>query len=215
MGILDRLRGTKKELPPLPRRGSSIKEIVAAQLHDLGLDELDPSQLRTFFSLQDIARGLSQGNSFVFAPSNTECFIVSRQSMAPNEARDSQQAICQGKVTLKCEFHKLPTYPLVRFLITIYDRPTDPYKIEGLFDITHPDFQDFVETLPQAKKLTLNVYGGEAEHYFSEELPLSREFAHAVVSNFNRAVAAFYSVPEGRRSFDAACSKFQREHPLF
>lgn len=214
--MFDFLRGKKKELSPLPRRGLSIKDKVAAQLRDIGLDKLDPSQLHTYFSLQDIARGLSQGNSFVFAPSNAECFIVTRQSIALNEAKGLQEVIRQGKVALKCEFHKLSTYPLMRFLITIYDQPTNPYKIEGLFDITHPDFQDFVETLPQARKLTLNVYGGrEAEHYFSEELPRAGGFVRAVTSNFNKAVSAFYKIPEERRSFGAACNKFQREHPLF
>lgn len=109
-----------------------------------------------------------------------------------------------GPVPIALE-HQLwahPSSPVVRSLLTVYDRPDAPLALETFTNPADPDQRATFAALADQQEIVLLGYDEHLRHRLSKRLGnRSAEWIPTIVAEADRLLAA---IPEQARDFDAA-----------
>jgi hypothetical protein len=172
--------------------------------------ELWTSEIVPPFELPPEMREVFERTGFGCIPSETNIGVVHvcHASDQDIEGFANQPTAYQWQLGL------MPTAPLLRLEITIFDHPQNPYRFESFLNIGQEDDTRLVEQLLSQEKLYFAFHGEDFTHRLTRVLDhseIQREQLHRLVGQANDH---WEETPKQRRDFDRAKADFQRRFPL-
>jgi hypothetical protein len=110
----------------------------------------------------------------------------------------------RGRVPIRVqhELYDHPAAPVLRTVLTIFDRPQRPLKLECFANVTDPDQRADFAALADQEHLVLLFYDQQLQHRLSELVPCPER--HQVPGIVARAAALAAAIAPAQRDFDAA-----------
>lgn len=116
-------------------------------------------------------------------------------------------------VLYRFEFYPLPSYPLIRLYLELFDPlHKDPLKAECLFNVAED--KELIACLVKQPSLNLHFFNPKGEYISSKEIPFfpsQREILEEVIE---QAESHLSFIPEKERSVDIALSDFYASYPI-
>ena len=114
-------------------------------------------------------------------------------------------------VTCRWQHFEMPTASLIRFHLTILDRPQNPTHFATFFDIANPESGAILWKQLEQETLILVFLGDDLEQRFSIVLPFPDEQREDLRQLIARALDWLLRIPEEKRDFGLAKAQFQAE----
>jgi hypothetical protein len=106
------------------------------------------------------------------------------------------------------ELVEMPTAPLVRLGVRIFDRPAQPFFFESFLNVGEADQLHTLTRMAGQDKLYLAFYGDDLEYRFTKILDHDEGQWQRLDEITERALAYWQSLPPGQRDFDLAKAIF-------
>lgn len=117
-------------------------------------------------------------------------------------------------VAYRWQLALMPTAPLLRLEITIFDQPANPYRFESFLNTSREDDAQIVEQLGTQEDLYLAFHGENFTHRFTKVIghsQIQRDHLHRLA---DQAADHWAHIPEAQRDFNRAKVEFQSRFPL-
>lgn len=219
-------------LSKVPRRGGTIDEELEAYIAGTGkgipgiieslrvfpsLDGSEPISHREklVFNLQDFVRQEVVPNAVYLTVYQEAPTALLRLAAPPEEFESIKLALQARRTRFVSNYHRMPTYPILQLVLAIYDQPEDPFKVEGIRDITLGAVQGFITGLCRNGWFKLFFYDRSGDEFFFEtQLAVEGQDCRQLAKNLNKATKAYWRIPEARRDFEQAYQDFINRHSL-
>jgi len=180
----------------LPRMGQSITE-------RFGSEFLAASQPDRALILHNIA---TEKGTTLCVGYDYECVFVIRNNIVSTEINAIRGALRASKAEFIMNYHRTHQYPILELIIDIPEISVSSLPIKHYFDITDPDFQDFVTHLPESFEFAVFWYTGDTIEYLFMETTgiVGDSFLEQVEKGYAQAKKDYWAIPENNRDFIAA-----------
>jgi hypothetical protein len=215
----------------LPRRGGTIDDELEAYEAGRGdgipgiyarrrnpLDGIGPgvSRLEVMnFNLDYFVKQLVVPNALHFSVYLEAPIALLRLAAPTGEDEDIKMAIQARRTRLLVNVHPMPTYPMLQFVLAVFDQPTNPFKIESIRDITQASVCGFISRLLDKGWFNLHVYDEHGETcFFQTQIAVKDKDKMQISTNVNKAAELWLRIPAAQRDFDEAYQEFVRQHSV-
>ena len=106
------------------------------------------------------------------------------------------------------ELIEMPTAPLVRLSVNIFDRPANPFFFESFLNVGEADQLNVLTQMAGQDKLYLAFYGDDLEYRFAKILDHNEQQWQKLDDIIARALTYWEQLPEAERDFDKAKAVF-------
>ena len=111
----------------------------------------------------------------------------------------------RGKpASYRWELIEMPTAPLVRLAVRIFDRPTNPFLFESFLNVGEQDQLGVLTQLASQEKLHFAFYGDDLEYRFAKTLEHDEQQWQKLDEIITRALAYWEQLPPTQKDFDLA-----------
>ena len=107
----------------------------------------------------------------------------------------------------------MPTAPLVRLELLVYDDPRDPFCFESFLNVAAPDQLAVLAELAGQEKLYMAFYGDDLTYRNTAVLPHGEQQWQRLDEIISRAETYWANLPEEARDFDRAKALYMQIHP--
>jgi hypothetical protein len=107
-------------------------------------------------------------------------------------------------VRSRWELIKMPTAPLVRLELEVFDMPFQPYRFESFLNVGAEDQLRMLTTLAGQEKLYLAFYGTDLEYQHTVTIPHDEQQWQQLDEIVAEALAYWQSLPAETQDFDLA-----------
>ena len=115
----------------------------------------------------------------------------------------------RGKpASYRWELIEMPTAPLVRLAVHIYDQPRNPFFFESFLNVGEADQLNVLAQLAGQEELYFAFYGDDLDYRFTKILPHDEQQWQRLDDIIERALAYREQIPESERDFDRAKAVF-------
>ena len=108
---------------------------------------------------------------------------------------------------------EMPTAPLVRLELLVYDDPRDPFCVESFLNVAAPDQMAVLAELAGQEELYMAFYGDDLTYHYTTVVPHGEQQWQRLDEIISRAEAYCQSLPPEARDFDRAKALYMRIHP--
>ena len=116
-------------------------------------------------------------------------------------------------VEARWDLIEMPTAPLVRLELLVYDDPRDPFCFESFLNVAVPDHLAGLAELAGQEELYLAFYGDDLTYRYTAVLPHGEQQWQRLDEIISRAEAIWAGLMPGVRDFDQAKSLYMQPHP--
>ena len=116
-------------------------------------------------------------------------------------------------VEARWDLIEMPTAPLVRLELLVYDDPRDPFCFESFLNVAVPDQLAVLAELAGQEDLYLAFYGDDLTYRYTTVLAHSESQWQRLDEIISRAELYWQSLPEEARDFDRAKALYMQIHP--
>ena len=116
-------------------------------------------------------------------------------------------------VEARWDLIEMPTAPLVRLELLVYDDPRDPFCFESFLNVAVPDHLAGLAELAGQEELYLAFYGDDLTYRYTAVLPHGEQQWQRLDEIISRAEAYWQNLPEESRDFDRAKALYMQIHP--
>ena len=116
-------------------------------------------------------------------------------------------------VEARWDLIEMPTAPLVRLELLVYDDLRDPFCFESFLNVVAPDHLAVLAELAGQEELYLAFYGDDLTYRYTAVLPHSEQQWQRLDEIIGQAEAYWANLPEEARDFDQAKALYMRIHP--
>lgn len=106
---------------------------------------------------------------------------------------------------------KMPTAPLIRLELTIYDRTEEPYRFESFLNIAQKDQARVLAQLANQDRLYLAFYDDELQYRYTKVIPHDRQNWQYIDELTMESQEYWSQIPPEQRDFDMAKTEFMRQ----
>lgn len=99
---------------------------------------------------------------------------------------------------------EMPTAPLVRLELLVYDDPTNPYRFESFLNVAEPDQLAILAQLAGQEALYMAFVGDDLNYRYTMVVSHSEQQWQHLDDIINRAELYWQGLPEEKRDFDLA-----------
>ena len=117
-------------------------------------------------------------------------------------------------VSSQWQLIEMPTAPLIRLEMIIFDRPDSPYLFESFLNVAEKDQAYILDELTRQHQLHLAFFGDELEYRFTKSIEHDDEQRHQLRQLVLEAIAHWAAIPADQRDFDSAKAKFMQRTVL-
>lgn len=114
-------------------------------------------------------------------------------------------------VSYQWQLIKMPTAPLVRLVVQIFDHPQDPYQFESFLNVAEPDQAGILAQLAGQDRLLLSFFGDDLGHRFTVRVPHGSQSWQQVDDYLEEGLRYWETLPQEIRDFDLAKIAFTRQ----
>ncbi len=108
---------------------------------------------------------------------------------------------------------EMPTAPLIRLNLTIFDRPADPFRFESFLNVDDKQQLDVLTQLASQEELYLAFYGDWLNHRHTMSVEHTENQWQQLDEYIMRALTYWANIPAHLRDFDKAKEEFMRRVP--
>ncbi len=108
---------------------------------------------------------------------------------------------------------QMPTAPLVRLELLVYDDPRDPFCFESFLNVAAPDQLAVLAELAGQEALYMAFYGDDLTYRYTAVLPHDEQQWQRLDEIISRAETYGANIPPAERDFDQAKELYMRIHP--
>ena len=105
---------------------------------------------------------------------------------------------------------KMPTAPLIRLELLIYDQPENPYKFESFLNVSQEDQARILAKMASQEMFYLTFYDENLDYHFTKIIPHDKQQWQYLDELVMEAVKYWSQIPPEERDFDAAKAEFLR-----
>ena len=116
-------------------------------------------------------------------------------------------------VEARWDLIEMPTAPLVRLELLVYDDPRDPFCFESFLNVAAPDQLAVLAELAGQEELYLAFYGDDLTYCYTAVLTHGESQWQRLDEIIGQAEAYWANLPEEARDFDQAKALYMRIHP--
>ena len=117
----------------------------------------------------------------------------------------------RGKpASYRWELIEMPTAPLVRLAVQVFDRPLNPFLFESFLNVGEQDQLEVLSQLAGQEKLYFAFYGDDLEYRFAKTLEHDEQQWQKLDEIINRALAYWEQLPPTQKDFDLAKATYLR-----
>lgn len=116
-------------------------------------------------------------------------------------------------VEARWDLIEMPTAPLVRLELLVYDAPRDPFCFESFLNVAAPDQLAVLAELAGQGDLYLAFYGDDLSYRYTAVLPHGEQQWQRLDEIISRGESYWAGLPEAERDFDRAKALYMRIHP--
>lgn len=209
--LATRLINIQEVIRNAPRKSKSITESAQAKVTSWRKTGVE---YRIFWSLEDIAsKQLPFKTAAILDDNRSGQECIEMLPILDANPSSLEVALLDGNFKIKWNLHLLPTFPLLREVIIIYDDINSPYVVEVFNNITGPDVQDYMKALVSVKTLRLSFHDHSGKAIVAHEVPMSSLYRLHVLLLFKKAIKNLYIIPLSTRDFEKACEQYEKENP--
>jgi hypothetical protein len=128
-------------------------------------------------------------------------------------ADDDISTFVDKDIEARWDMIEMPTAPLVRLELLVYDDPVNPYCFESFLNVAAPDQLDVLVQLAKQEELYMAFYGDDLTYRYTSVLVHGEDQRQRLDEIISRAKAYSASLPPGERDFDRAKALYMRIHP--
>ena len=119
--------------------------------------------------------------------------------------------VFEGKpASYNWELIEMPTAPLVRLAVQVFDRPTNPFLFESFLNVGEKDQLGVLSQLAGQDRLYFSFYGDDLEYRFAKILEHDEQQWQKLDDITERALAYWNQLPPAQRDFDLAKEMYFR-----
>lgn len=104
----------------------------------------------------------------------------------------------------------MPTAPIVRLTVRIFDRPTNPFLFESFLNVGEQDQLGVFTQLASQEKLHFAFYGDDLEYRFAKTVEHDEQQWQKLDEITERALAYWEQLPPTQKNFDLAKATYLR-----
>lgn len=116
-------------------------------------------------------------------------------------------------VKARWDMIEMPTAPLVRLELLVYDDPHDPFCFESFLNVAAPDQLAVLIELAGQAELYMAFYGDDLTYRTTAVVPHGEQQWQRLDEIISQAAAYWAGLPEEVRDFDRAKALYMRIHP--
>ena len=219
-GLACRMQIEPDSLPHLQRFPSEKADAMQAALQPL-LDQPPVPTLRLSWDAEKQAWASRLAPPNELTPEIRQVFEHSGYGCLPVESSIGVVHLCHAPdvdiegfrgrpAGYRWELIEMPTAPLVRLSVRIYDWIEDPYRFESFLNVGAADQLQALAQLAGQEKLYLAFYGDELAYHFTKILHHDEEQWQQLDEIIIQAEAYQAQLPPEQRDFDQAKADFMR-----
>lgn len=116
-------------------------------------------------------------------------------------------------VEVRWDLIEMPTAPLVRLELLVYDDPRDPFCFESFLNVAAPDQLAVLAELAGQEELYMAFYGDDLTYRNTAVLPHGEQQWQRLDEIISQAEAYWTGLPPEARDFDRAKAQYMQIHP--
>jgi len=116
-------------------------------------------------------------------------------------------------VEARWDLIEMPTAPLVRLELLVYDNPRDPFCFESFLNVAAPEQLAVLAELAGQEELYLAFYGDDLTYRYTAVLPHGEQQWQRLDEIIGRAETYWASLSPEDRDFDRAKALYMQIHP--
>jgi hypothetical protein len=113
-------------------------------------------------------------------------------------------------VTSRWQLIKMPTAPLIRLEVNIFDQPENPYRFESFLNVAEQDQVKVLAELANQDRLLLAFYGEDLGYRYTKVIPHDKQNWQQIDEMTVEALDYLSKIPHNQQDFDKAKSEFIR-----
>jgi len=202
-----------------PAFGQPLQEALQPLLDDPPAPVLslhwDESQ-RGWLSQMVLANELPPAVREVFERSGYGCLAVESRRGIVHVCHAADEAIdnfVDQPVEARWDLIEMPSAPLVRLELLVYDDPRDPFCFESFLNVAAPDQLAVLAELAGQEELYLAFYGDDLTYRYTAIVPHGEGQWQRIDEIISRAEAYWANLSEAERDFDRAKALYMLIHP--
>jgi DNA-binding Lrp family transcriptional regulator len=222
-GLLCRMHIEPESLQHLrrfsPAFGQPLQEALQPLLDDPPAPTLSLSwdeDRRSWLSRMVFANELPPSVREVFERSGYGCLAVESRRGIVHVCHASDEDIdnfLDQPVEARWDLIEMPTAPLVRLELLVYDDPRDPFCFESFLNVAAPDQLAVLGELAGQEELYLAFYGDDLTYRYTAIVPHDEPQWQRLDEIISQAEAYWASLPREEQDFDRAKALYMLIHP--
>ena len=113
-------------------------------------------------------------------------------------------------VTSRWQLIKMPTAPIIRLEVNIFDQPENPYKFESFLNVAELDQEKVLAELANQDRLFLAFYGEDLGYRYTKVMPHDKQKWQQIDELTTDAFDYLSKIPSNQQDFDKAKIEFIR-----
>lgn len=114
-------------------------------------------------------------------------------------------------VTSCWQLIKMPTAPLIRLEVNIFDQPENPYRFESFLNIAEQNQENVLAELANQDRLFLAFYGEDLGYRYTKAIPHDKQNWQQIDEMTMEAINYLAKIPPNQQDFDEAKAEFIRK----
>lgn len=222
-GLVCQMHIEPDSLQHLRRFAPSIGQPLQEALHPLLEEPPAPAlalrwdeERRVWLSEMVVRNDLPPAVHEVFERSGYGCLAVESSRGIVHVCHASDDDIdnfIDRPVEARWDLIEMPTAPLVRLELLVYDDPRDPFCFESFLNVAAPDQLGVLAELAGQEELYLAFYGDDLTYRYTAVLAHGEGQWQRLDDIIARAELYWQSLPDEARDFDRAKALYMRIHP--
>jgi hypothetical protein len=115
-------------------------------------------------------------------------------------------------VTSRWQLIKMPTAPLIRLEVKIFDQPENPYRFESFLNVAEQDQEKVLAELANQNRLFLAFYGEDLGYRYTKVIPHDIQNWQKIDEMTIEAINYLSKIPPNQQDFDKAKAEFTKTH---
>lgn len=191
----------------MPKRPGFMKKLRKNNTH---------SQFRSFYSIEDMGKLCPLNSIFHFAYSLEDSkkdkltpIFFAKGDSGEQDMHELIKAIRSGQLSYSVSMVLIEGFPLLREVLGIYDRPSDPMLLEGLGDIAHEDLHNYIMALIVNDTQEFVFYKADNSMAVHVKFAVNNDVRERYFKAFINASKAYGSTLRPIDDFHKATSRYQ------
>ena len=114
-------------------------------------------------------------------------------------------------VTSRWQLIKMPTAPLIRLEVNIFDQSENPYRFESFLNVAEQEQENVLAELANQDRLFLAFYGEDLGYRYTKVIPNDKQNWQQIDEMTMEAINYLSKIPHNQRDFDKAKAEFIRK----